>query len=334
MFRGVKRCFSLSGQILWGMIALWCGGVFRFCICENADLGSGLALIYWGCFLLILWFLPVVFRLLLLPVMILPVIGFFAAISPDPAVQYQTPWAEQCEIVIDRNRVTIRGIRDFHYRTEQDYDVRYREETFDINQAETLYLAVSHWDGLENIAHTMLSFAFRDGKYVTLSVETRVPVGKTQNSLAGLFKQYGLGMIFGTESDLLKLRSDHRGEVVYLYRTAATPEQVRNVFLGLASRAQELAEKPEFYNTLTQNCTTTLLKPMRPALGALHKDIRLIANGLIDHMAYELGYLDTEGYQIETAKNRYRIPSGIPGEGAEYSRLLRKVMYQEKEQNP
>ena len=109
---------------------------------------------------------------------------------------------------------------------------------------------------------------------------------------------------------------------------------LRNVFLGLASRAQELAEKPEFYNTLTQNCTTTLLKPMRPALGALHKDIRLIANGLIDHMAYELGYLDTEGYQIETAKNRYRIPSGIPGDGAEYSRLLRKVMYQEKEQNP
>ena len=139
-------------------------------------------------------------------------------------------------------------------------------------------------------------------------------------------------MIFGTESDLLKLRSDYRGETIYLYRTSATPEQVRNVFLNMVFRAQELSEHPEFYNTLTRNCTTTLLPPLRPALGGLHKDIRLIANGLIDHLAYELGYLDIGEYQIETAKNRFQIPAGIPGEGAEYSENLRKILYAERKE--
>ena len=124
------------------------------------------------------------------------------------------------------------------------------------------------------------------------SVETRIPVGKEQGTLPGMFKQFGLIMIFGTESDLIKLRASHRGETVYFYPTTATPDAARIAFLQLCRRAEKLRREPEFYNTLYRNCTTELIVALRPILFHLNFDWRMILNGMIDSFAAEKGYLD------------------------------------------
>ncbi len=320
---GVRLPFVVVALLLW----LWCIGALAYCGGGGASGRGAAVLLFSGVYLGIWIFAPRYRKFLGLLLAALPVMLWFASIRPDPETVYQTPWARQCRVTLEGNRVTLDGIRDFHYRSEQDYDVRYRTETYDLDQAETLYLAVSHWDGLQAIAHTMLSFGFADGRYVVLSVETRVPEGREQGTIAGLFKQYGLGMIFGTESDLLKLRATHRGETLYLYPTTASPEMVRTAFLNLVRRAQKLYRQPEFYNTLTSNCTTVLIPPLRPILLGFRVDYRSIFNGLIDSLAFEKGYLAAGGEQDEAfdnVKNRHRIRAGHAEEGAAYSAAIRR----------
>ena len=314
----------LPFRLIAFLLGLWCFGALWYCAGERLETRVGWALIFTGGYLAVWWFVRFRYRAWGYFLMALPVMVFFASIRPDPATVYRTPWARQAEFVFDGRFVTIRNLRDFRYRTPEDYEVRYREETFDLDKASKLYLAVSHWDGLENIAHTLLSFEFSDGKYVALSVETRVPVDREQGSLPGLFKQFGLGMIFGTESDLLKLRATYRGETIYLYPTTATPEAVRTAFLNLARRADRLSRQPEFYNTLTGNCTTVLIPPLRPILLDWQVDLRAIFNGLIDHLAFEKGYLDFGGSRdFFAAKKQYLISADHPESGDAYSRAIR-----------
>lgn len=311
------------------VIGLWCFGAiyYKMPILPPGNMGLGFIFlgIYLGCWI----FLPRYWRGAALVLLASVVMIWFAGIKPDPNTCYQTNWALMPAFTFDGDRITIHNIRDFHYRSEFDYDVRYRTETFDLSKAKSLSLAVSHWDGLQAIGHTMLAFEFFDGKYVTISVETRLPVGKEQSTLAGMFKQFGLIMIFGTDSDLIKLRATHRGETLYFYPTTATPEATRIAFERLCHRAEQLRLHPEFYNTLYSNCTTVLFPPLRPILLNLKFDWRMILNGTIDSFAAEKGYIDmpSQGEAYEEGRNRHRVRAGIPGEGLNYSRALRAPNY-------
>ncbi|UKI33232.1 MAG: hypothetical protein L6W00_07080 [Lentisphaeria bacterium] len=96
----------------------------------------------------------------------LAAILFFALRTPERAfdgVTWQRPWARAPHVEFDGARAKIGNIRNFRYRTETDFDSVYTSGEYDLDQLESVDLAVSHWDGLEAIAHTMLSFGFRTG---------------------------------------------------------------------------------------------------------------------------------------------------------------------------
>lgn len=322
----LKYACRFAADILFFLTGLWCFCALIFCAGETRCTAWGMGLIFAGTALggrsLLRASSGNVFFQLAIQ---LPVMIWFYGLEPDPATCYQAPWAKQAEVTIEEPFITVKNLRDFHYRTERDFDIRYRQETYDLQEAQELHLAVSHWDGLEKIAHTMLSFSFRDGKKVVLSVETRVPEGKKQNSFAGLFKQFGLGMVWGTESDLLQLRTKFRRETLYFYPTAATPEETAELFLALMRETEKNTETPKFYNTLIRNCTTVLAKPVLPILLDGKIDYRLWLNGLIDELLLDTGWLRLTGRDLEVQKNRYRIPEFLPGGDAEYSENIHKL---------
>ena len=168
----------------------------------------------------------------------------------------------------------------------------YYDKTFDLNDLQTVDFVKSQWAG-PGIAHTMLTFGFRGRDYLTVSAEARRERGEPQTALRGLFKQYEIIYVLGDERDLIRLRTNFRGEEVYLYATRFTPEQSRIVLLDILEKVNRLAEKPEFYDTLTQNCTLTLvphLEKIRPRRGF---DIRLLLNGYTDEIGYENGAIAT-----------------------------------------
>ncbi len=249
---------------------------------------------------------------------------WFVLLTPERQFRemvWQAPWGRMPRVEFSGSEATVYDVRDFLYRTEQDYDVRYRTFSFDRNRVRTVDLAVSHWDGLEAVAHTMLSFGFDDGRYLAVSMETRLPEGASQGFLPGFFKQYEILMVLATEEDLLKLRTNFRGEELYLYRTNATPEQARQLLDLTLTGADRLYREPAYYNSITQNCTTSLAPLLRVINPTFEGDIRLLLNGHSDELLYELGYLKhREGEDFASLKARSRI---VSNPSADYSAAIR-----------
>lgn len=147
---------------------------------------------------------------------------------------------------IQGDRVTIHNIRNLHYRTETDYEVRHYDKTFDLNRLDAVDLLAVYWMG-DAIAHVMVSFGFQEKDFVTFSIETRKEQGEGYSTLKGFFKQYELTYIVGDERDLIRVRTDYRdpAENVYLYRLKMPRETVRRFFMEYIRQINSLKESPE-----------------------------------------------------------------------------------------
>ena len=199
------------------------------------------------------------------------------------------------KVTIEGNLAHIHNIRDFDYRSEKDFSIRYYDKTFDLNQIKSVDYALSYWDGNEAIAHSILSFGFSDGEYLAVSVETRLENNEPQSGLRGLFKQYELIYVLGDERDLLRLRTNFRKEEVFLYPTTVEKEKVRKLFQVIIERVNNISSKPEFYNTLTQSCLSSLISDFKKVLAPKSFfDVRRIQNGYSDAMLFENGWIGSK----------------------------------------
>jgi hypothetical protein len=68
----------------------------------------------------------------------------------------------------------------------------------------------------EAIAHTIISFGFADGQRLAFSIETRKERHEGFSSVAGFFKQFELAIVAADERDVIRVRSNVRGEDVRL----------------------------------------------------------------------------------------------------------------------
>ena len=221
------------------------------------------------------------------------------------------------------DRVTIHDLRDFEYRKEFDFTPRWVERIVDLSKLDSVDFAVSNW-GLTDISHTIVSFGFSDGKHVAVSIETRREEGEPQTAIRSLFKQYELIYVFADERDLIRLRADFRKETIRLFPLRLAPDEGRILFTSMLERANELAARPEYYNMVTQNCTTSLL-PHRARIRPWRlRDLRVLLNGRIDEMLYENGAIDTK-LTLEEARASFTVKPGPvdPGSSEDYSKRIR-----------
>jgi hypothetical protein len=199
------------------------------------------------------------------------------------------------------DQVTIHNVRNCRYRSADDYDLGYYDRTFDLNHLTSVDFVVVPFNELPDLAHTMLSFGFDDRDYVMASVEIRREKGESFNPLKGFFRQYELMYVVADERDLIPKYANNYNCAVYLYRSTATPEQARRLFVDVLQRANQLRDHPEFYNTLTNNCTTNIrqhinhLKPDR-----VPYDYRVLMPGYSDALAFDLGLIEPHGTFAQT----------------------------------
>jgi hypothetical protein len=231
------------------------------------------------------------------------------------------PYAE-----IESDRVRLFNIRDCEYRTEDDYDVRHFDRQVMLSDLRSVDFIVVPFKNAPIIAHTMLSFGLADGEQIVFSVEARLEQGETYATLAGTNNEYELMWIVGTERDLIRLRTDVRNVDVYLYPTKSTPEQVRKVFLAAVARVNEISRQPEFYDLLTNNCTTNivdLVNGLRP--GAIPGDIRVVLPGHSDKLAYDLGLLAAEGpFDQIKAASKINLIAQLNSDNPNFSQAIRQ----------
>jgi hypothetical protein len=209
------------------------------------------------------------------------------------------PWRREVTVlpraVVKGDQARFLNVRHFTYRSAEDFDERYEERTVDIARINSLDLIISYWK-IGPVAHTFVSFNLDDGSPpVCISIEVRPEIGESFDPLSSMFKQFELIYIVGDERDLIGVRTDHRNEDVFLYRINADPEAVRALFRIYLDRINRLADTPEWYHLLIDNCTINVIRYAR-MVGGPHRrfDVNHLLNGFIDSYLYYLGLLDTQ----------------------------------------
>lgn len=269
-------------------------------------------------------------RLLLAIALLLAVGGFaFSFFGPQPSNdrdwtpdQRLLPWAE-----FSGRRVTVHNVRHARYRSAADYDVAWEERSYDLDLLRSAWYLVEpferDWDGP---AHTLMSFGFEGGDYLAISAEIRKERGEEFSPLKGLLRQYEIMYVVGDERDLIQLRTNHRRDPVYLYPVQASRERIEQVFVSMLRRANRLRERPEHYNTLTNNCMTSIVRHVNELVpGRVPWSYKVLLPGYSDELAYTLGLINTD-LPFPEAKRRFRIDDDALRAGGreDFSQLIRQ----------
>ncbi|HUQ76604.1 MAG TPA: DUF4105 domain-containing protein [Burkholderiales bacterium] len=190
------------------------------------------------------------------------------------------------------DELTVRNVRNFHYRSVDDFDERWEERRYDLAAIDGLDLFVIYW-GAPLIAHTIMSWSFAGGQHLAISVETRKKKGQEYSALRAFFREYELIYVVADESDVIKLRTDFRREEVYLYRLRTPPAQARALLLDYVQAMNKLSREPAWYNALVANCTTVIRERVIHAGGRVPFSWRILASGYLPELLYRRGSIDT-----------------------------------------
>ncbi|NVP17235.1 DUF4105 domain-containing protein [Candidatus Gracilibacteria bacterium] len=234
------------------------------------------------------------------------------------------------EISFSGNIVSIKNVRNFDYKSTSDYIVNYYDRDYILDDINSLYYIIEPFSNYDGPAHTMMSFGFSNGDYLTISAEIRKEVGESFSAVKGLFRGYELVYMIGDEKDLVKLRANYRGDDVIMYPIKTDKENIKNIFVSMLKRADYLTKNPEFYNTITNNCTTSILKHANEIRQSTNKSkigwsIYTFLPSRSDTVIYDLGLIDTS-MTLEQAREYYKINdlSENFGDHIEYSKFIRK----------
>lgn len=272
-------------------------------------------------------------RRVALPVFVVALLAiglWWSSIQPSNERDWQPEVARLAYATINGDLVTVHNIRNFDYRTETDFTPAYYVRTYDLRKLDSVDLIAVYWMG-PAIAHLFVSFGFGDD-HLAISIEARKEKGEGYSSAKGFFRQYELYYVVADERDVVRVRTNYRKdppEDVYIYRVVGPTANARRVFLEYMRRLNGLREHPEFYNTLTTNCTTAILTNTRVNPESLPFTWKVLLSGYTPEYAYEQGRLDrslpfeelkrrslvnTAGQAADQAPDfSRRIRAGLPG---------------------
>jgi hypothetical protein len=222
------------------------------------------------------------------------------------------PWVVQQArlpaVTFNGNIATVSGVRDFRYSSPERFVPAYDERRYDLDKLVSASFVLTPFSATwRGPAHSFVTFAFADSQFVSISVEARREEGETYGPAAGLLRQYELIYVIGDERDVIGQRASFGPYPVYLYPIRAPRERVRAVFVEMLRRADGLRTQPEFYNTLTNNCTSNVIAHVNHvAAHEIPGGIRTILPGYTDAVALELGLIDTD-LDLARARDRFLI---------------------------
>jgi hypothetical protein len=219
-------------------------------------------------------------------------LAWYLSRRPSNLRDWQRDVARLATAEIQGSRVALKNVRNFSYRTRSDFEERWEEREYDLSAIDGLDLFFIYW-GAPLIAHTIVSWSFADGRHLAISVETRKRKGQVYSALRAFFRQYELIYVVADEEDVIKLRTNVRGEQVYLYRLGTRPAAARALLVDYLGAVNAIARKPLWYNALLANCTSVIRERVIHAGGKVPFSWRLLANAYLPEFLYRRGELDT-----------------------------------------
>ncbi len=233
--------------------------------------------------------------LILIAILLIATVVFLLITNPSLSRNWSPDQAVMPSIhFLDNDKVRINNIRNIHYRTTRDYDLQFYDRTINLNDVNSAWLAISPFASF-GVAHTFVSFGFKDGTYLAISIEIRRKKGTKFSAVKAFFRQFEMMYVIADERDVLKVRTNTIKATVRLFPIQTEQHRIRDVFKDMLKRADKLGKEPEFYNTIWNNCTTNIIKHARRFSDKPIPfwDFRYLLPEDIDKIAYKLNMIDT-----------------------------------------
>ncbi|MFQ5938397.1 MAG: DUF4105 domain-containing protein [Acidiferrobacterales bacterium] len=285
----------------WAAAAIWFDGPDSR-LAAGLLAGSFLATT-WGA-MLALWLQPRSFAIA--GILFAGVAIWWLSLEPSNDRAWQPDVALLPSAMIEGDTVTIRNLRNFDYRSENDVTERWEERRYDLSQLVGVDMYLCYW-GSPWIAHTIASWEFTEGPHLAVSIETRKEANEAYSAVRGFFRQFELYYVIADERDVVRLRTNYRGDQCYLYQLTTPPELARAVLLDYLGEINRLARAPRWYNAVTHNCTTTIRYHAQHVGAGNPWDWRILANGRIDELGWERGTVVRGGLSFEELRARSYI---------------------------
>jgi len=275
---------------VWGALAIWYQ-------CPGGSVSRWVASLIWCAFVLGLlafaWIrrsgLPFAgYALAFLMLML-----WWGTLKPSNTRVWSDDVAQLMTGTINGNQVTVQNVRNFSWRSDEDFDPHWETRSYDLDRLTSADLVLSSW-GVPAIAHAMISFGFDNGSFVVFSVEIRKQRGQAFSAIGGFFKEYEQTIVAADERDIIRVRTNIRGEDDHIYRLRMTKSDMRALFIAYIDAANRLARKPAFYNSATSNCTTLVYRMAKQIEPGLPLDSSLLLTGRLPQYLYRIGALDKQ----------------------------------------
>ena len=210
-------------------------------------------------------------------------------------------------VEITGDKAHIKYVRDFSWRTTKDYDERWIDMTIDLNKVRKIWFILEYFSPeRKEMAHTILSYEFDDGRRLACSIEVRRKEGSRFHPLKGMFRSYELIYVWGTESDIIGVRSRcRRKSKTHLFEGVVLgPGNERRMLESYLRRTNKLAKDPEWYNTITNTCTTNIVNHVNEVYpGRVPWAIGILMPGLSPKMLLRNNLVKSSGNIDETMES-------------------------------
>ncbi len=248
--------------------------------------------------------------------------GWYQTLTPLADRVWASDVAHGVTADISGDIVTLRNVRNFDWTSETTAIEQWETRSYDLSKIATVDMITSVW-GNPDIAHLIVSFGFGDGQHVAFSVEVRREAGESFNEVGGFFRQFELVLIAADEADVIKVRTNQRGEDVRLYPINLTPDQMRTLFRSYIDQGNALARTPEFYNTVTANCTSVVYRLARVIKPDMPLDQSLLLSGRLPEYLNKMGALQGRGSMADRRTAAAISAKGLAAGDTDYSTAIR-----------